>query len=266
MKRSSLVIAALMFAAAPAAQAADMALKAPPPPPAPVATWNGCYIGVNGGYGWKSQNPTLRPSSDPTSQGFWNPAFTAGAAPSAFNYTSSGGLAGAQIGCDHQFGTFVAGIETDLDWAHISGSQNINTAGVPGFVPGFFSSGQTLDWLGTVRGRLGVTPTAPWLLYVTGGLAYGEVKNNLSFAFPATTDFHSISTSNTNAGWTVGLGAEWMFTTNWSFKVEYLYVDLGNHSFVSTPSGRAANLATTLTESFQDRYNIVRGGLNFKFN
>jgi outer membrane immunogenic protein len=266
MKRSSLVIAALMFAAAPAAQAADMALKAPPPPPAPVATWNGCYIGVNGGYGWKSENPTLRPSSDPTSQGFWNPAFTAGAASSAFNYTSSGGLAGAQIGCDHQFGTFVAGIETDLDWAHISGSQSINTNVAPFFVPGSFSSGQTLDWLGTLRGRVGVTPTAQWLLYVTGGLAYGEVKNNLSFAFPATNDFHTISTSNTSAGWTVGLGAEWMFTTNWSFKVEYLYVDLGNHSFVSTPSGRAANLATTLTESFQDRYNIVRAGLNFKFN
>src|SRR5450631_1270190 len=44
------------------------------------------------------------------------------------------------------------------------------------------------------------------------------------------------------------------------------YVDLGNRSLVSIPAGSAANLATTLTENFQNRYNIVRVGLNYKFN
>jgi outer membrane immunogenic protein len=264
MKKILVAGAALATLIGTPAFAADLALKAPPPP-APVASWNSCYIGVNGGYGWGTGDPQLRPSSDPTSQAFWNPAFAAGAAPSSFSYTSTGGLAGAQIGCNRQFGTIVAGVEADLDWAHISGSQNINTAGVPGFVPGFFSSGQTLDWLGTFRGRVGVTPTAQWLLYVTGGLAYGKVSDNLSFAFPTSLDFHSITTSNTSAGWTAGVGAEWMFTHNWSFKVEYLYGDLGSHSFASTPAGRAANLATTLTETFQDKYNIVRGGLNLHF-
>src|SRR6202040_436304 len=35
------------------ALAADMALKAPPPP-APVWSWTGFYLGVNGGYGWNN--------------------------------------------------------------------------------------------------------------------------------------------------------------------------------------------------------------------
>src|ERR1700729_304750 len=38
--------------AAPAS-AADMAFKAPPPPPPPVYSWNGFYIGGNGGWGEK---------------------------------------------------------------------------------------------------------------------------------------------------------------------------------------------------------------------
>src|SRR5215475_3048784 len=50
-----------------------------------------------------------------------------------------------------------------------------------------------------------------------------------------------------------------------TLKAEYLYVDLGNRTLVSVPSARAANLATTLTESFENKYNIVRVGLNYKF-
>ena len=68
------------------------------------------------------------------------------------------------------------------------------------------------------------------------------------------------------AGWTIGVGTEWAFTNNWSVKAEYLYVDLGNSTWLSFPAGRAANLATNLTETFQNRYNIVRVGINYKFN
>jgi outer membrane immunogenic protein len=111
-----------------------------------------------------------------------------------------------------------------------------------------------------------VTPVDPLLLYVTGGVAFGDVHYNLNFAFPGSNDFQSISSSNTETGWTIGAGAEWAFADSWSVKAEYLYVDLGNRSLVSIPAGRAANLATTLTENFQNRYNIVRVGLNYKFN
>lgn len=269
MKKLSFSSSAVaVFVAAGSAFAADIpapAYKAPVMAPIAAYSWTGCYIGGNGGYGWGSNSASLRPSSDPASQAFWNPAFNAGAAPSTFSYTTTGGIAGGQIGCNYQVNSFVVGLEADLDWANITGSQTINTSGVPGFVPGFFSSGQTLDWLGTVRGRLGFTPADRWLVYVTGGLAYGQTSYNLNFAFPGSNDFHTISASNTNAGWTVGGGVEWAFWNNWTVKAEYLYVDLGNQTFTSVPSGRAPNLATTLTETFQNRTNIVRVGVNYRF-
>jgi outer membrane immunogenic protein len=260
-------VVSLGFSGLGGASAADMAVKARPmAAPVVVYSWTGCYVGVNGGYGWGKNNTNVRPSPDAVSQAFWSPAFVAGAAPSSFGYTTDGGLAGGQVGCNYQTGKFVVGIEGDIDWTDIRGSQSIATANVPGFVPGFFSTGQSLHWLGTVRGRVGVTPVDPLLLYVTGGVAFGDVHYNLNFAFPGSNDFQSISSSNTETGWTIGAGAEWAFADSWSVKAEYLYVDLGNRSLVSIPAGRAANLATTLTENFQNRYNIVRVGLNYKFN
>jgi len=234
------------------------------PVAAPVWSWAGCYIGANVGYSWRSASYSLAPSTDPASQAFWNPAFIAGAAPSAFTYRTTGGLGGVQAGCNNQIGILVAGIEADLDWAHISGSQTINT-NVPAFAPGLFTSSQTLNWLGTVRGRLGVTVVEQWLVYITGGVAYGHMNDNLNFVFPATNDLQTISTSSLMTGWTLGAGTEWAFGLNWTLRAEYLYVDLGRQTFTSVPGGRLANLATTLTEHFQNHYNILRVGLNYKF-
>lgn len=261
-------IAAIAFGSS-AASAADMAPRYTKAPPMVTAySWTGCYVGVNGGYGWGDNHSALRPSPDAASQAFWNPAFNAGAAPSLFSYTNSGGVAGGQLGCNWQSGQFVFGGEADIDWANLKGSQSINTAGVAGFVPGFFSSSSNLQWLGTVRGRIGFSPAAAdhWLFYATGGLAYGSVNYNTSFAFPTTLDFQNLASTNTQAGWTAGAGVEWAFANNWTVKAEYLYVDLGNRTFTTVASGRAANLATTLTDTFSNRYNIVRVGFNYKFN
>lgn len=268
MKRILLALSALAIGTA-AASAADLAAKpytkAPPPPVVPVFSWTGCYVGLNGGYGWGNNHSLLAPSADPASQAFWDPAFFAGAAPSNFSWQNTGGVAGGQFGCNYQTGAFVFGIETDLDWANVRGSETISTAGVVGFVPGFFASGTNLHWLGTTRGRVGFA-VDHWLFYATGGVAYGNVGYGLAFAFPATNDFQTISASQTNVGWTAGAGVEWAITNNWTVKAEYLYVDLGNQTLISVPSGRAANLATTLTEAFSNHYNIVRVGFNYKFD
>jgi len=245
--------------------AADLPMKAPPMV-APVPTWTGCYIGANGGWGFGKSNDRLGPTPDSASQSFWNPAFNAGAAPSYFNYDTSGGVAGIQGGCNNQIGQLVLGVEADADWTNIKGSQTLATSGVASFVPGAFSSGQTLNWLGTIRGRIGYAPSNQWLLYATGGLAFGQVNYNLNFVFANTNDIQSILLTQGEAGWTVGVGTEWAFTNSWSVKAEYLYVDLGSPSLVSVAAGRAPNLATNLTETFQNRYNIVRVGLNYKFN
>lgn len=245
--------------------AADMALKAPPPPPVAAFSWTGCYVGANGGYGWGRNHSNLVASPDAASQSFWNPALNAGAMPSSYSYTNSGGVAGGQVGCNQQTGNFVVGLEADIDWAHLNGAQSIATSGVPGFVPGFFSSGSNLQWLGTIRGRVGFTPTDHWLIYGTGGLAYGDVNYNTSVAFPTTNDFQTISTTRTEVGWTIGAGVEWAFNNNWTVRAEYLYVDLGPRNLTTIGSGRAPNLTDTLSDGFSNKYNLVRVGINYKF-
>jgi outer membrane immunogenic protein len=269
MKKLLLASTALVACVAAAgANAAD--LPAPvykAPASAPAYNWTGTYGGLNLGYGWgTADDAQLGPSGDAASRVFWNPAFIAGAAPSRFQLAPSGVIGGAQLGYNWQFGTWVWGLEADFQGANITDSQSISTAGGGAFAPGSFSSSQNLDFLGTVRGRVGYTPVDRWLIYATGGLAYGQVNYNLSFNFPGSNDFQSIATSRTDVGWTLGAGLEWALDGKWTAKAEYLYVDLGDRTFASVPGGRAANLATTLSETFENRYSIVRVGLNYKLD
>jgi outer membrane immunogenic protein len=107
------------------------------------------------------------------------------------------------------------------------------------------------NWLATFRGRLGYA-FDQWLPYITGGGAYGKVA--------ATVDVppvgFAISSSSNQLGWTFGVGLEYAFLSNWSAKIEYLYVDLG--SFNTGPVPLVNNV------SFKE--NIVRAGLNYKFS
>ena len=263
-KNLLLATAALALVSSPGL-AADMPLKAPPP--VPIFSWTGCYVGANGGYGWGHNHSTLAPSADPTSQAGLGPPFAAGAVPSYFVYNNSGGVAGGQVGCNQQYGSVVMGIETDLDWAGLKGSQTINLPNGGAFVPTFNSAGSELKWLGTIRARIGYTPADHWLVYGTGGLAYGGVNYNASVAGPASNDFFNLGATRTEVGWTVGAGVEWAFNNEWSFKAEYLYVDLGPRSnLISTGSGRPIDLTTSTTSGFTNQYQIVRVGVNYKFN
>lgn len=257
---------AVAFAAASQANAADIAPVYKAPPPVVVTyNWTGFYVGGNAGYGWSNNDAALAPSPDATSHAFWNPAFAAGAAPSKFSLGPDGFIGGGQVGYNWQTGAWVFGLEADLQGADISASQSIATNVASAFVPGQFTGSQKLDWFGTARGRVGWAANN-FLAYATGGFAYGHVKYGLNFAFPGSNDFQTISASNTATGWTVGGGFEWGAWSNWTFKVEYLYVDLGNESLVSVASGRAANLPTNLTMNFDNQYHIVRAGLNYRFD
>src|ERR1700753_3707371 len=77
------------------------------------------------------------------------------------------------------------------------------------FAPWKFSN----PWFGTVRGRVGYALNNV-LFYGTGGLAFGELKG----------ETFGLTETHTNAGWTLGLGAEVGLAPNWSAKIEYLYV------------------------------------------
>ena len=192
MKKLVLAFAALAAWVGTAA-AADLSRPLPAPyykapAYAPVYSWSGFYIGINGGGAWGTSTWT-----------------TAG------GFNTSGGLVGGTVGYNYQMNQVVLGVEGDIDWANISGTRT--TAGV-------CAVGCTTkdSWLATVRGRLGYAADR-FMPYVTGGLALGDINASLpGFA----------GGSTTNAGWTVGGGIEFAIVGHWTAKAEYLYVDLGN--------------------------------------
>jgi outer membrane immunogenic protein len=214
-------VGALM--SAQCAVAADLSVaplyKAPPPAIAPAYNWSGFYLGINGGGGWGHSN--------------WD--------TSSDRIGLSGGLVGGTAGYNWQLGSAVLGVEGDIDWANLKGT-NAST-----LCPAGCSTSDT--WLSTVRGRAGYA-FGGVLPYVTGGLAMGDVRaTTLGFA----------GASNTSAGWTAGGGIEFALPGNWSAKAEYLYVDLGKFN-----CGTACNGLPTDNVSMHD--NIVRAGVNYRFD
>jgi len=261
-----------------AAAAADLPVKAPvykaPPVIVDPWTWTGVYVGVNAGYSWGRSN---------THVDYFNTVTGLPIAPPAGSITDvkfnlNGGIAGAQIGANWQNGIWVIGGEADIQWSGQKGSALFTCAVAPGggvagpcfpnltFTPPGLAGAtlaldQKLQWFGTVRARLGVTPAPTVLLYVTGGLAYGEIETSgiLTGGFPLTSV--SFSQSTTKSGWTVGGGVEGRLSGNWTGKIEYLYMDLGTVSgtVVNTPALIGANWSSHITD------NILRVGLNYKF-
>jgi outer membrane immunogenic protein len=297
MFRRTLLASAGATALTGAALAADLPSRAPPPvylPPPPVFTWTGLYIGINAGGTWSNNNTV----STVTTNAFCNPGLggcLAGEVPSdgvtsaelatgSVHAKIDGFIGGGQIGYNFQFANnFVVGIEADIQGvaANNGGTSVFSQAVDPLFpteqIATTLSSSRRLDYLGTVRGRLGFTITPTLLVYGTGGLAYGQTKSSTSItqnfenAPGVPNPFSSFgSFSNSRVGWTAGGGGEWLFAPNWSLKVEYLYYDLGRVTYGLSPleSFNAAGTPFTIgapVSSTRFTGNIVRAGLNYHF-
>jgi outer membrane immunogenic protein len=314
-KKTLFSIAALTVLAG-SALAADLPhYKAPPPPPPPPPPlWTGFYVGLNAGGTW-SQSNSVYTSSFPVaatgdtalnagSAAYLASSMALGASGIVSTGNNGGFIGGGQIGYNWQFyNSFVAGVEADIQGIASSrsnaatasvlslGGDNpnfffTNPAGVPDLLATTISSYKQLDYIGTVRGRLGYLVTPTLLVYGTGGLAYGGVSLRTSI-FQGNTDcanfgappcltpaaFGGNSFSDTRVGWTAGAGLEWMFWPNWSTKVEYLYYDLGNvtvpngvlaASYSAPPTALLAAIASQTRTRFDGH--IVRVGVNYHFN
>jgi outer membrane immunogenic protein len=259
-----------------------MAVKASPPAPAlsPAYNWSGFYAGVNAGGTFSESSNVALPSADfgATPSGF-AAAQSIGAYPTSLHVRQSGFIGGGQIGYNLQFNHVVAGFETDIQGTSARGSSSASLFNlappVVNFsapVGGTASVSSRLDYLGTVRGRLGYAADNA-LFYVTGGLAYGETK--LSYAgsvgFPSAPTVvlaAASSTSKTSAGGTIGAGVEYGLGNNWSAKAEYLFYDLGRQS--TTIGGAFTNFAPAVggfsTATVRNDGQILRAGLNYRFN
>jgi outer membrane immunogenic protein len=147
----------------------------------------------------------------------------------------NGALGGVQLGYNWQAGSWVYGLEGDIQITGAKDTDNWSAPGAPPVViipgpPGDFLPGPavggtasfTNEWklFGTVRGRLGFLPAERWLVYATGGLAFGQSKYEMTFAQPGAGRFYSLSDKETRVGWTAGAGVENAFWQNWSAKLE----------------------------------------------
>ena len=117
-------------------------------------------------------------------------------APTTLGLDPQGVLGGVQAGYNWQAGKFVFGLEADIQASDIHGNAVltpiIQNNGTPFPGAGFLAASQRIDWFGTVRARAGFTPVDRLLLYVTGGLAYGDVSYSSAIRFQAGRDIQPI--------------------------------------------------------------------------
>lgn len=256
MRIKSLLLGSIAGAAlAVPAFAADMSypVKAPPVAYVPAFTWTGFYLGGNFGYGWGD-------GSAPWNNylGYYYPlwdsvAYSGGSDP-------SGWFGGVQVGYNYQFSNnVVLGVEADFEFGSLSDTLNYTAANYGGISDQDFGTIDTkIEAFGTVRARLGYAMDH-FLPYVTGGLAWGNVKvdetwTNYMGGVYNVFNSGSASRSETLWGWTVGAGVEYAVTDNWTVKAEYLYADLGDINWDST-----ANTKIDMT------LQTIKAGVNYKF-
>jgi outer membrane immunogenic protein len=246
-----------------------------------VQTWTGFYLGVNGGYGWSANNSKVGATGDDNSANGDAPNTTD---PGPFfasdpeRFEQKGGFAGVQVGYNWQRGRWVYGLEADFQGAGIEGKKTA-TADADLFGAHTFDVHTTaeaksrMDWFGTVRGRLGYAFDHT-LLYATGGLAYGGVKDRLNLTFNDIGDGNgTFSTTarkeDARAGFVVGGGAEYALSPAWSVKGEYQFMDLGRSKLsatltdnAGTPQNPDINTGTGSLNA-DHTYHTVRIGLNY---
>jgi high affinity Mn2+ porin len=215
------------FALSGPAVAADIALKAPAY--SAVYDWTGFYLGAHTGYGDGSLGPRTNPL--PEQAVFFPPTVT-------------GLLGGFQAGYNRQFSNrMVLGIEADATFT--------SPLDVPRLVPAPFHS--SIDYTGTLRGRIGYA-FGLWMPYLTGGFAWGHSEVGIN-------DVNSEVVSNPgqyHTGWTVGAGAEFALSGNWSAKLEYDYVDLARRTYdLGGPGLPSVNVDPNI--------HLLKFGLNYQF-
>ena len=200
-----------------AASAADI-YQAPPPisspiyTPAPVFSWTGAYIGLQGGYDWNRASTDMGGGNSANVDGF------------------IGGLYG---GYNWQTATnWVLGIDGSINWSGASGSAAVGPPPV--------ANSAEVNWKGLIRGRLGYAWDR-FMLYGTAGAAVAGVS--------ASTTTPDGSGTATPWGWTVGAGAEVALTDNVVARLDYSYQDYGTFGVTGTGPGfsAAGGVPTSLT-------------------
>lgn len=240
---------------------ARMYTKAAAPMVSPAFNWSGFYIGVHAGYAFGDDDTVVTTGQAPINV----INVLGGARPANVGLERDGFIGGGQIGYNWQTSpNWVFGVEADISYTDLRESRTVVTVPLSGIgtLANTFTS--NMDYLGTVRGRLGYS----WdrtMIYATGGLAYAQINNNATFFGPAGQLQFVGGNRRTDTGYTVGGGIEHAFAGNWSMKAEYLYYDLGADTVAVNVVPGSGGGGTGYNTRFDNDGHIVRAGLNYRF-
>lgn len=288
--KNTIVSTLALVAAATAASAADLPRRAAPPvfTPVPVFTWTGFYAGINAGYAWNSDSARLHNADGEAD----TTKYISDLGIARTRPHSSGFAGGAQLGYNYQFtpgSGLVVGLEadaqyTDLNKRHTRAGNYVSAESIGTFAGPFsYTERNSLQYLGTVRGRLGYAFDRV-LVYGTGGFAYGQVKYDsvltdgytltspLGVALATGNDKYVARSTKLQTGYAYGGGIEYALPTD-SFlnvfsasavtlRAEYLHYDLGSRNIVAYD---VVDKAATFRSKVHTQGNIFRVGLNYKF-
>jgi outer membrane immunogenic protein len=266
-------------------QAADLrapVVKAPPVPIAVPFSWTGFYIGGHVGAvrGRGSFDAIVDQPVFPAF-GFLGPLFPIivpsrlGTIPGV-SASDTSFLGGGQLGYNWQVGSFLLGFEGDASWTHVRASATFSPVDPFGFqtLNGTYTT--EIDWMASLRARLGVT----WdrlLIYATGGAAFagGSVSStftltnptpNIFAPVPGATGTTAASANFTRVGWTIGGGLEYAFDRNWSLAGEYRYSDFGRFGVALASTDPSGILGLpTLATNVRLRTDQATLRLNYRF-
>jgi outer membrane immunogenic protein len=252
---SFLIVACASLALAGTAQAGGSLKDGPMPMPEPPGrciggAFAGPYAGIQLGFG------STRSHQDVTQYVNGESVASVGFSDNDKGFTG-GGFGGYNVQC----GRVLFGVETDFNYYGTDTNSSVPVCGDPCTGPiGTASFRSSMDWFGTLRGRIGLVGDERYLIYATGGLAYANVDHRFSAPGPDLSPF-SASSGGTELGWTVGGGVEFLKDGNWSIRAEALYVDLGsdnvNYAFDECCHQRV---------NWDDSFWVVRLGLAYHFN
>jgi outer membrane immunogenic protein len=284
--------------ASTAALAADLPRRAGPPPvftPVPVFTWTGFYAGLHTGYAF-TDNANIRTVGNQagTALNVTNNFRPASLKSEVDGFSRIGGGFGYNLQFTPGSG-FVVGAAFDITWLDLDkntgfvGAPNpVLVGGVPTALPATPNASvftQNLDYLGTVNGKIGYAFDR-FLVYGTGGLAFGQVNYGASFYGTITQglplQFLGGYDKQFETGYNYGGGVEYAipadsFLSYFAFgkllgiksdvtlKAEYIRYDLGSRSVV-VPGVLAGNAGLSYTSTFKTEGSLVRAGFNYKFS
>jgi len=241
MKRFLLgVVGVVAMGIAAPALAADLPAqtysKAPVMIPA-AYDWSGVYVGVNGGWGSERR--------------CFDSITAAGTLIAADGcHTTSGAVAGGQIGYRFQTGSWVYGLEFQGDWANLSGS-NVSVLNPPTV------NRSRMDAFGLFTGQIGYSWNTA-LLYLKGGAAVVADRNDML------TGGVVVATSSGDNRWggTVGTGLEFSFAPNWSAALEYDHLFTANNN---TNFTTLANATLVSSDRIRGDADLITVRVNYRW-